>query len=576
LIKARRDVLRGASGILDPEIAAEIRLEIEASRETVDELAEAARAAVRRGATDVGIQRYQRCLDAIARIGSPERDAQLRVELGECLVRQGKPEVAIEVLSSLMKNEAGALSHAEAARVSRIAGVAHIARGEHATGDALLRKAITDAQAAGAPTEVLRARAALAELAWTHGTAEDRSATIAEISAILLSNESGEADADVRAELAYSLGSALSRAGRRSEGRDVLEAAYGRPCSEYWKMRMATSLVAIEYLSSRYEQALIWSERALQHAERAGSDDMRSRILGNRAGVYYARGQLRESTEQDRMVLHWARRIGSLFELASANSNFAIDKFLRAEYVEAQAMARETVRLAELMSDRRYGAKGRETDALCFLMIGKNEEAQRLVREAKELLSSDEYVGIKPRLDWLDARVRSALGDVEGARELLNKAERALLSTDDWEDLWGIQVERLVLDASSQNADRVIASILEIVAKAEKAGLYLVSYLAIGAAAQIALGNRMPHAGATSLARSILPRSEEASLDEVTWTLSLFVGTSDLESGDAKAAHSRFAHALRIIRRIADSLPLDHRRSYLETPRVSAALDRMK
>jgi tetratricopeptide (TPR) repeat protein len=341
-------------------------------------------------------------------------------------------------------------------------------------------------------------------------------------------------------------------------------------------MRMATSLVAIEHLSSRYAQALSWSERALQHADRAGSDDMRPRILGNRAGVYYARGQLRESTEQDRMVLHWARRIGSLFELASANSNFAIDKFLRAEYVEAQTMARETVRLAEMMHDRRYGAKGRETDALCYLMIGKCEEAQRLVREAKDLLASYEYIGLKPRLDWLDARVRTELGDVSGARELLEKAETALLATDDWEDLWGIQVERLILDHSAKDAALAIASILEIVAKAEKAGLYLASYLAIGAAAQLALRHGVPHAGATAVARSILPRSEEAGLDEVTWTLSLFVGVGDLESGDAKAAHSRFAHALRIIRRIADSLPVDHRRSYLETPRVSAALDRMK
>ncbi|HSQ61516.1 MAG TPA: AAA family ATPase [Acidobacteriota bacterium] len=576
LMNARRDVLRRASGDLDPEVAAEIRLEIDPSPETVGDVAEAARSAVRRGATDIGIQRYQRCLEAIARIRSPMPDEAIRVELAECLVRQGKPDIALDVLLPLTTGEAGASNGAEAARALRVAGAARIARGEHAMGESLLRQGITIARTTGKATEGLRARAALAELAWTYGTAEDRAATIAEISEVLSAPESGGAVADVRAELAYSLGSALSRAGHRSDGRGILEAAYGRPCSEYWKMRIANALVAVEYFTSRYDQALVWSERALQHADRTGSDDMRPRILGNRAGVYYARGQLRESTEQDRMVLHWARRIGSLFELASANSNFAVDKFLRAEYAEAQAMARETVRLAELMRDRRYGAKGRETDALCYLMIGRFEDALGLVQEAKELLSSDEYVGLKPRLDWLEARVRIALRDEDGARELLDRAENALISTDDWEDLWGIQVERCLLDATAKEADRAISSILEIVAKAENAGLYLVSYLAIGAAAQVALVHRMPHAGAARLARSILPRSEEAGLDEVTWTLSLLVGTSDLEGGDAKAAHSRFAHALRIIRRIADSLPVDHRRSYLETPRVRTALDRMK
>jgi tetratricopeptide (TPR) repeat protein len=114
---------------------------------------------------------------------------------------------------------------------------------------------------------------------------------------------------------------------------------------------------------------------------------------------------------------------------------------LLGRYEEAIERAREAFRAAEKIGNFHEIAKARELEALAKFYIGAYEDTSRLVLVAAEGVRDRGFDDVKPRLDWLQARLCIVKGDFDNAEALLIRAQEVMLRTKDWEDLPGVQIE---------------------------------------------------------------------------------------------------------------------------------------
>lgn len=423
------------------------------------------------------------------------------------------------------------------------------------------------------PVLLLRSHAGLAEIEWQHRGGETRRVAIERIRKILGLYGNTPGIDDELASLTYGLGAALVRIGERAEATRILTSGLQFKCKDYWRMRICNALSTAAFYSSKVPESLDWITEAWNIAERSGYDSFKARILSNRGGILYALGRFREAVDQHALSSRWAVRMGSAFEFVAACSGAAINQILLAEYVEAIAMARHARATAEALNDLGQMAKAMELEALTLYHIGSYTAAETLARNGQQIVNDYGSLEVKPRLDWLLARIASIQGDPEAGRSFLARAERALLETLDWEDLPGVQIEMQRLN-SKVDPNAAIKAIISLIQNAESQGLVLIQiHGGVGLAEIITESPGIHSVGVlVPTMERILAYAETAGALEAAWKLSYALGLLASQRGEVKAAHSRSTHALRIIREIAGRLNADDRKTYLGSPHVSSAL----
>ena len=378
---------------------------------------------------------------------------------------------------------------------------------------------------------------------------------------------------DELASLTYGLGAALIRIGERAEGTRILKSGLQINCKDYWRMRICNALSTAAFYSSRVPESLDWITEAWNIAEGSGYDSFKARILSNRGGILYALGRIREAVDQHALSSRWAVRMGSAFEFVAACAGSAINQILLADYTEAIAMAQHGRATAESLNDLGQMAKAMELEALTLYHIGSYTAAEALARNAQRIVDDYGSLEVKPRLDWLLARIASIQGDSEAARGFLIKAEKVLLDTLDWEDLPGVQIEMQRLN-SRVDPNAAVNAIISLIQNAESQGLVLIQIHGGVALAEIIAEN--PDIDTISPVAATMERvlayAETAGALEAAWKLSYALGRLASQRGEIKAAHSRSTHTLRIIREVAGRLNVDDRKTYLGSPHVSSAL----
>ena len=423
------------------------------------------------------------------------------------------------------------------------------------------------------PVLLLRSHAGLAEIEWQHRGGETRRVAIERIRNILELYGNTPGIDDELASLTYGLGAALVRTGERAEATRVLKSGLQFKCNDYWRMRICNALSTAAFYSSKVPESLDRITEAWNIAERSGYDSFKARILSNRGGILYALGRFREAVDQHALSSRWAVRMGSAFEFVAACSGSAINQILLADYMEAIAMAQHARATAEALNDLGQVAKAMELEALTLYHIGSYAAAETLARNAQQIVSDYGSLEVKPRLDWLLARIASIQGDSEAARGFLAKAEKALLDTLDWEDLPGVQIEMQRLN-SRVDPNAAVNAIISLIQNAESQGLVLIQIHGGVALAEIIAEN--PDIDTISPVAATMERvlayAETAGALEAAWKLSYALGRLASQRGEIKAAHSRSTHTLRIIREVAGRLNVDDRKTYLGSPHVSSAL----
>ncbi len=451
------------------------------------------------------------------------------------------------------------------------AGIAS-ALGDYARARDCLEGLIAEATSLGDTGMALDSHAQLAELDWTRGDEAQRSAAIERIRSVLERLGEGRGVEEQKAALTYGLGSALIRAGRREEAAKVLEREYGVAPTDYWRMRIANALASANYYLTNVDTGLSWTDRALEHAERASADALRVRILSNRAIMLFGLGRIREAAEEHTKTAALARRVGNRFEYASACVSSAADLVWLARYEEAIRYADETVSTAAIMSDLRYQGKGLEVKAYALILCGDLEEAEKAVQAAQIAMEAFEYIDCRPRIDWHRARIHAAKGEFDKAEAILAEVERGLLVTRDLEDLWGVQIELHRIRQLMEPSVRHLDAIRQIAAESDRAGIVVVYLAAAVAFAAGALRDEQLKGTVHDFLTEALPRSERAGTDEMTWQILMSLGKV---AGDLNASKAHFTSALRTIRLIADRLSPRTRHHYLASPTVMSGLSAM-
>jgi len=437
------------------------------------------------------------------------------------------------------------------------------------------RKALKMAEEAKSHDLILERRASLAELEWQHGDESSREEAIARMRSLIAEISENAQTGEQVANLTYQVGAGLVVSGRHTQATMLLSEGLARDVPRFWRMRMANALASGSFFQGLFDTALQWVNEAWRIAEESGYDAFKARILANRGAVYNGLGRPRDAADQQLLGAQWARRSGNTYEYSFSCVGAAFNLSLLARYEEALVQADESLSAAQSVRDISETAKAIELKSLILYSMGDYDGADALVARAKALIAGKGYMGVAPRLDWLQARIAGARRDYRYAEQLLRRAEGVLKSTQDWEDLPGVQIEEQLLKARLGHHEAAVREIMRIVGDSKGASAPAVQIAGAVAIGEILLSGNHDHTGVSGFLSTCLARAELAGMLEPSWYLSYVLGEVALSERDLRTAQGRFGHAVRTLREILNLLKTEHRHLYLARPHTRSAIRRL-
>jgi tetratricopeptide (TPR) repeat protein len=462
------------------------------------------------------------------------------------------------------------------ARRHHILGTVEFALGQVEEAREHFERGIQSARTGRDPILEARCVAGLAEAGWQHGPESHRSEAIAVIET-LIRDHGGRSDiGEEMGGLAYQLGSALVRSGEHKRAAAVLARGLEAATSDYWRMRIANALGAANYYVGRFDAALENIEMSWRLAEHIGADSFKSRILANRAGLYYGLGRPRDAVDQNKLAALWARRTGATFDYLSACAGASINLTYLARYEEAITYATNVRTVADRLGDLDEIGKGFELEALAKYHIGDNAASEELVRTALAALEGAGYLSVRPRLEWLLARVLNVQGRVREAVGYLERADAELKRTQDWEDLPGVQIELHFVHSQLGDPVKHLLAIRELAGEGRGGTPLLVFLNGALSVAEVLVRRDVQHREWMDFLSTALERAEDAAIREVAWRLCGALTTFQIRDGNKKEAHARLRRGGQLLREIADELSTAHRELYLSTRHAQSLLGAMR
>jgi tetratricopeptide (TPR) repeat protein len=569
------DLMLRLEPILEPEELGDLALAAERTEKSLRLGMGAARLAMSRADFRVAARRLKAALAVALELGMTPLAREASIMIGDALHSLGDDKNARQFLSD--QSVWSSLALEDSLVGSREFLLGRIARtlGEIDRAQAHLCRAIESAHGRGDRSLWLRSHAELAEIDWEIGTAPVRAEAIKRISSVLAETREDTSLTEERAALTYGLGAALIYAGDRERAREILLREFGGGCSSYWKMRIANAIgSAIQFLGNP-EEALGWLDKAMRHAETAGVDNFRPRILANRGAALYQLGRFREAAEHDTQSANWAHRLGNLYDYAVGRAGTAANYLFLARYEEAIDEASAAGQVLERLGDLLMVGKALEVKGLALYFIGDLTAAEASAQLASIALRNQEYVEMAPRVDWLKAKIQLALGDTETAVGLLEKAIEGLRFRGDLEDLWGVQIELHFAHSRMGDAENSIRLIRDITRRAAERKMLVVETSGAVAISEILADLGTSHKDQWDFLVGALGRAEGAGVLEVAWRLNYRLGQFALSAGDVKESRARYAQATRILREIADRLTRQHRDSFMALKHIRSAIRSM-
>lgn len=566
-------VLEDRAKALDRSTRASLLLSATDTRQSLEEGMWAADEAAKLGQYERAIAMLERCGVVADKLKDTRTKTESGLRRGEALHQQGRDREAAVVLASAL--EGPDVSPEQLTRALRLSGEVDTSLGDLDRARRFFAKAIEQAGRTGNRLELLRAHSALAEIDWRHGDSATKTRAISRMGQVLESLSGEDESSPELASLRYQLGAALVVVGERDRGMAILEPAYERATSPYWRMRIANALASGAYFLGHFDEGLEWIERAWQIADQSGFDSFKARIHSNRAGILYSQGRFAESVESHKIASTWARRMGSAFEQSAAAIGASVDLILLADYEGAIGQAKACLEASRKLGNQNEVARAIEMEALARYLMGDLSGSEQLLENLKGEVPDLGGEQVRPRINWLKARVLCERKRYDAAEPLLREAEAMLHETRDWEDLPGVQIELGYLGARRGDSDFSLDSLADILSETEGARspvVRLQGALAVGECLRLGRG-----AGRSfeEIVLDGLRLAEQSGAREYAWRLSFVLGELAARAGDSRTAQSRFAAALRIFREVADGLEPSNRRLYLGTAHGALLIERV-
>lgn len=569
-------ILRSTPESGDSEERVDLELRYRPSSGVLERGVDSAERAARRGDQHLAVERLRICLGIARGDKLADRARTICLRIAALLRQLGDEDGAAHYLESVEHWGDGDVSSENAAARAHILGQIAMSKGDLQTARIHLTESVEMASKTANRALLLRCHADLAEIDWRHGDEQTRLAAIDRLRDVLSHEDRDSLMRDERAALMYELGAAMVVAGASRDSIDILTSGFQIADSEYWKMRISNALSSANHYLGDSEAQLKWIDEAWSYAESSRSDFFKARILSNRGGMLYHQGRLADAADQDRLSAIWARRVGNTFEFIAGRAGAGICNIHLARYEDALADAHELMSAARVLKDPHYVAKSLELEALANYFLGREDVAEARVREGLSVLKERGNIEVKPRLDWLLARILRKRGELGESRRLLSEAEKRLLETRDPEDLWGVQIEMNLIRSVEGDPRASVTEIQNILRDAEEKGLVIVAIPSALAIAEILHERQMEYGEFKPVLIGGLERAERAGMRELVWQLSHRMGTLAARAGEEKESQSRYTHAVRVLREIAGGLSEPNRKSYLASRHVTSALLEMR
>ncbi len=565
-------VLKAMSDQGDSEERTDLELRYRPSPEVLERALQSVEGAVSRGDQRLAVEKLELCLRIALGANLADRARGICLRIATLLHQLGDEDGAESYLRRPECWGNGDIGTADAVSRSHLLGQVAMSKGNLEEARTHLSECVGTAGKAGNTSLLLRCHADLAEMDWRHGDAASRARAIDRVRRVLSDHPADSSLRNERAALMYELGAAMVVGGASQDALEILRAGSELAESDYWKMRLANAVsTAFHYLGAA-EGELEWLDRAWRYAELSRSDPFKARILSNRGAWYFNQGRFAEAADQDRLSATWARRFGNTFEYVAGCAGSAMCSVYLARYEEALAGSREVMRAAQGLNNYTYIAKATEIEGLANYFLGRGDLAEDGVRRGVALLNKHGYTIVKPRLEWLLARILRRRSEVEESEALLREAETQLLETRDSEDLWGVQIEMHLGHARNGNARTSLVEIEALFRAAEQRGLLVITVPAALAISEILHEQGLDHTKSWGLLTVGLEKAEGSGMREFVWQLSYRMGALAARAGQRKESQTRFTLASRVLRQISGDLGDESRRSYLRADHVISAI----
>jgi len=559
----------------DSDERTDLELRYRPSPEILDRGLQSAERAIERGDSSLAVEKLRLCLRIAKDADLAERARAICLRIASLLHQLGDDDGAQQFLDDREHWRNRNVSSADAALRSNLLGQIAMAKGNLDEARRHLAQCIDTAKEAGNTSLFLRCHADLAEMDWRHGDAAARGKAIERLRVVLSEYRDDSSLRDERGALMYQLGAAIVFGGASGEAIETLEEGSKLAESDYWRMRLANATSAAFHYLCDAARELEWLDRAWSYAESSRSDSFKARILSNRGGWHVHQGQFAEAADKNKLSATWARRFGNAFEYAAGRAGSAMCSIHLARYQDALADAREVRGAAETLNDYTYLAKAFEIEGLANYFLGNGDVAEETARRGLDDVSKHGYTVVKPRLEWLLAKILRRKGEVEESGALLREAEGQLLKTKDREDLWGVQIEMLLGRSKNGNARASLVEIEALFREAEARSLLVIAVPAALAISEILHEQGLDHRESWGLIAAGLESAEGSGMREFAWQLSYRMGVLAARAGQRKESQARFTLASRVLRQIAGELDAENRRSYLRADHVASAIKDM-
>jgi tetratricopeptide (TPR) repeat protein len=199
----------------------------------------------------------------------------------------------------------------------------------------------------------------------------------------------------------------------------------GHKYSESVATHELASLFRIQLELDRVQPLL---ERARELAEESGSIVARAKALASWANLHYQKGELDEAEQVGEQARELLAEAGSSWWVARILLLLAHVARKKGDSARAERQLRESIRILKPLEDRASLCESQRLLAEILLDNGKVEEAERFALEAIDTVGPLDRISVATTTMTL-GRVRAAQGRNEEAERLLREAQIALNAT---------------------------------------------------------------------------------------------------------------------------------------------------
>ncbi len=179
------------------------------------------------------------------------------------------------------------------------------------------------------------------------------------------------------------------------------------------------SIGSVYFIAEDYEDALTWTQKALDLRQKVGNEDRVAGSLNNIGNIYLELKSTSRATEYYQLAREKWRKVNNVLKAAMATSNLGYVDLIAGRYESAVQHQDETLPVFEAEDEHYSVAEAQLFAAQALLELGRAEDALARVEAGFTRAEKQNLLPLMIRLALVRARVLVRLGRSEEAEELV-------------------------------------------------------------------------------------------------------------------------------------------------------------